>query len=187
MMLSMHAILRDRFSRLSSGFDVALVSAGTVLCATTFLDPAVLDAVGVPSQAARLALGTASVAVFLLSLISLRVDWKERSARHQHACKSLSDLKLKCRELRAASAERRAAEGPEFIRAAAFVASELPPIPDAQFARLKSKHKVKVEVSRLLDRYPGLPPWILRWSLRWRDLRAFAHGEKQVSSTDPTG
>jgi hypothetical protein len=171
MMLTMHAVLRDRYSRLATSFDIALVSAGTALCATTFLDPRILLLVGVSPDEARLVLGALSVIVFLLSLVGLRVDWKERSARHRDACKSLSDLKMKCRELSLARPEIRRSEGPEFLRAAAFVTSELQPIPDSQFPSLKARHKLKLELSRLLDCHPGVPVWILRCRVRWVEMR----------------
>jgi hypothetical protein len=172
LMLTAHSVLRERYAWRSLAFDVGLFAVATVLAATTFLDPAILRLVGLDPETWRITIGLLSVAVFFFSIVGLRVDWKERSAQHQQAVKSLADIKAKARELLVAPADRSDAEVSEFLRASGFVTSELIPIPDAQFAALKARHHQKVELSRLVDSYPFAPQLILRWVFRWRDGRA---------------
>jgi hypothetical protein len=168
-MLTAHSILRDRYSRRALALDILLVFAGSLLCATTFLDPSVGKYIGVGTDGLRFILGASSISVFILSLIVLRVDWKEKTTRHQEACRSLAHIKAGSRELLAAPEHIRDSEGPEFLRTSAFCMSQFQPIPDAAFIKLKAKHREKIKVSRLLDQYPSAPLWVMRLKLRAAD------------------
>jgi hypothetical protein len=178
-MLTAHSILRDRFARRASVFDIVLLALSAILCGTTFLDPALVKYFHLDPEAIRSVLGACAILVFILSIVGLRVDWKERSARHQHACSTLADIKARSRELIRAQGDHQVRESFEFLRASGFAMSELPSIPEVEFVKLKAKHKQKVEISRLLDEHPSAPIWLLRWKLRFRDALSTVHkGEK---------
>lgn len=172
MMLSAHSILRDRFARRATAFDIILLVVSGILCGTTFLDPALIRYFHLDTEKIRALLGICAILVFILSIVGLRVDWKEKTSRYQHACRTLANIKAKSRELLGTEEDHQVAEGPEFLRTSSFAMSDLIPIPDAEFVKLKAKHKQKVEISRLLDNYPSIPIWLLRWKLRLRDLHA---------------
>src|SRR5437870_168863 len=171
MMLTAHSILRDRYSVRATALDVAVLGLSVVLCLTTFLDPAVLRVAHIGEDAAHITLGISSAAVFFLALVQLRVDWKARVIEHQRACEKLARLKGEYRRLATAPAVSTPA-GPSdttrVLEAADRVLEELRPIPDSEFASLKARHNRKVEVSRILDRYPGAPVLLLRTMLWWR-------------------
>jgi hypothetical protein len=176
MMLTVHSILRDKYSGRALWFDVLLFAVATTLCATTFLDPQIASFFGLGEIAARVVIGVCSIIVFLMSIIALRVDWKEQSARHAHACRALAEIKAHSRDLLSALETRREEEAPEFLRTSALVMTELEPIPDAQFNALRAQHHRKVALSKLHSRYPSAPTWVLRGKLRWRDTRRAIFG-----------
>jgi hypothetical protein len=184
MMLTAHSILRDRFARLASAFDIVLFALSAILCGTTFLDPALVGYFHLAPEAIRFVLGGCAILVFILSIVGLRVDWKQRSARHQRACSTLADIKAKSRELIRAQGDHQARGSSEFLRASGFAMSELPSIPEMEFVKLKAKHKQKVEISRLLDEYPSAPIWLLRWKLRFRDAFATIHKGQRGTGDD---
>ena len=184
MMLTAHSVLRDRFWMRAAAFDIILLALSAILCGTVFLDPALVRHFHLEPEATRAILGACSILVFILSIIGLRVDWKERSARHQQACRALADIKAKSRELMGAPEERQAKETPEFLRVSGFLMSELTPIPDVEFVELKAKHRQKVEISRLLDTYPSAPVWLLRWKLRCRDSFAIISKDLKEKGDD---
>jgi hypothetical protein len=171
MMLTMHAILRDRYKWRATLLDIGVFAASTFLCATTFLDPSLVRGVGLSIDAVRVITGICSVVLFFLSILALIVDWKQKASQHQHACRSLSDVKAKTRELLAAPQNDSSRSTEEFLRASAFIMSELPPVPDAQFAALKAKHKKKLALSDLLDSHPTAPLWILRMRLTFSGIK----------------
>lgn len=164
MMLTAHSVLRDRNSRRALAFDLTTFGLSTLLVAAAFLDPAVLRGLQVDPENNRLLLGGLSIALFFLSLAGLLVDWKQRATRHQQAVRTLADVKAKCSDLLSGPSDRLEAEGPEFLRGAAFALSEIQPIPDATFVSLKAQHRRKVQISRMLDTHP----WALIGVLRLR-------------------
>ena len=165
MMLSMHAILRDRYARRATSLDMTIFAAATLLSATTFLDPAVIIDRGWKPETVRLIMGLCSLTLFFLSILVLIVDWKQKATRHQYACRNLSDIKAKARELLAKSQHLDVNSVEDFLRTSAFVMSELPPIPDTQFGPLKAKHKRKLAMSEMLDAHPTAPLWLLKAKL----------------------
>ncbi len=171
MMLTAHSVLRDRYSGLATTLDVTLLGFSVLLCLTTFLDPAVLRGAHVSENTARITLGISSAAVFFLALVQLRVDWKARAVEHGRASERLARLKGDYRRLATATATATPAHASataSVLEAADRLLEELKPIPDKQFASLKARHNRKVEVSRILDRYPGAPVLLLRAMLWWR-------------------
>lgn len=171
MMLTAHATLRDRYAARALVLDVLTLLLATVLCATVFVDPAVLTSLHVTADSARVVLGVTSIAVFLASILTLRLDWKERAARHNVACTILAGIKARCRDLRS-GAGTASSELPEFLRASAEALNGLPAIPEKRFVALKARHRFKVELSRMLDKHPTVPTWLARLYLRvqgsWR-------------------
>ena len=181
MMLTMHSILRDRFGFRARLFDLSLLAVAVVLCSLTFLDPALIEFFKINPMVTRLVTGICSIGVFLLSVISLRVEWKERAARHQQACGILAEIKTEARNFSNVGESMAVTELREFLRAASERMRILPEIPDSEFLRLKAKHLQKVEISRYLSSYPGVPIWVLRLRLRSVSVRSlYAEGNKAV-------
>ena len=179
-MLSAHSILRDRMRRRAVALDLALFAVAIALCATALLDPAVLDSLHIHRERARIALGVLALAAFFLSLAQWRVDWKDMASRHAAACNALAALKAECRQwkVRYEAGERSSpGEIDAWFANMDGRLGELQPIPDCLFASLKASHKRKIEVSRLLDRYPTAPLMLVRLKLAIRHIRGLLRAE----------
>src|SRR5215216_1092157 len=77
MMLSMHSTLRDRYARWAAILDLVIFAGSLVLLATVLLDPRVLGFLRISDDGARVTMGLVSTLIFFLSIVALRVDWKE--------------------------------------------------------------------------------------------------------------
>ncbi len=180
MMLTMHSALRDRYSRRALTADLLLLLFSLILNALVFLDPSILKPLGVSQDAARVAIGGFSVLLLFLSLVTWRVDWKERAQLHSQAADTLGKLKLDCRSvLEAVPVDEHRMQ--QQADTCAWVLNSLPKIPEAQFVKLKALHKRKIRLSQLLDTYPAAPLPILRAKLMWDNLREYL-GRKRDSA-----
>ena len=180
MMLTMHSALRDRYSRRALAADLLLLLFSLILNALVFLDPSILKALGVNQDAARVAIGVFSVVLLFLSLVSWRVDWKERAQAHSQAADTLGKLKLDCKSvIEAVPADEHLIE--EQADTCAWVLNSLPKIPEAQFIKLKALHKRKIRLSQLLDTFPAVPLPILRAKLMWDNVLEYL-GRKRGSA-----
>jgi hypothetical protein len=173
-MLSAHSILRDRYNRRAAVLDLILLGVSILLCLTTFLDPTILRAIGIGEEQGRIVLGVLSAVAFFVALMQWRVDWRDGGGEHRRAASSLGVLKARCRELRRRFRHQVGCADAEVVAwfnemDGALVS--LKPIPDAQFTVLKACHMRKVEVSRLLDRYPAAPLTVLRLKLWARHVK----------------
>lgn len=156
-MVTMHAILHDHNQRLALIFDILLLCTSTVLCATVFLDPSILTRYNISSDTSKLVIGICSIITFLISLISLRVNWKQKGDRHAQARDTLSRLKLECRGLLKSESEDEWEKVGEYLKVYDITMDSLPVIPENQFHKLKAAHKRKVEFSKFIDKYPRAP------------------------------
>ena len=156
-MVTMHAILHDYNQRLALVFDILLLCTSTVLCATVFLDPSILTRHNISSDTSKLVIGICSIITFLISLISLRVNWKQKGDRHAQARDTLSRLKLEGRALLKSDSPDKQEKIGEYLKVYDITMDSLPVIPENQFHKLKATHKRKVEFSKFIDKYPRVP------------------------------
>jgi hypothetical protein len=170
-MMTCHAVLRDKYNRYALSMDVARLSFSLALNAFVFTPEATLiiifgDRVANP----RFLLGCVSVALLILSIVGIRVDWQGKSRSHSDAVDRLAQLKARYREARAGggTAELRG----ELSRDYARTMKSIPSIPEKVFLRLKAHHAFKRLVSREVDEHPAVPAWVLSLALRARGLRA---------------
>lgn len=176
MMLSMHSILRDRFRRRAMALDLLLLAGSAVMCATSLVDRAVLErsfSFGASLGSMR---ASTAVGLFVLSLFSLRLDWKERAGRHGKACDALARLKASTRgwiDMGLANVRESPGVGPVNAPDYPGVMAQLEPIPESKFVALKAAHKRKLLLSRMIDDHPAAPIWILSLRLFARDTVAF--------------
>jgi hypothetical protein len=160
-MLSMHSALRDRYSWVATSVDLILLGCAVIFCATTFAWSGTFIALGLSLSKVRLVLGIASVAAFLGSLVSLRVDWKKKSTRHEDAVAKLTRVLATFRMHRLDDGGWPEDKRLELHRNYWEAADNIVAIPEKKFSRLKAKHLRKVEVSKMLDEIPGCPVTIL--------------------------
>ena len=170
-MLSMHSKLRDDNQRLALVVNLLLLCSSVILSTLVFIDPTILKFLKIDPQVSQIGAGICSTVVFLISLIELRVDWKEKSERHGQACEILSRLKADCRELLKSNSQPEPQYVADQCKICAQTLSTLPKIPDEKFPSLKAYHKAKIELSKFIDIHPGVPVWMLRIVLLFHGIK----------------
>jgi hypothetical protein len=163
--VSMHSALADAYAQRALLVDVVLLSCSVVFCATVISNDEFFNRQGLDPQAVRDVRAVASVLSFLAAVVSLRVDWKGASARHRESARKLSSAIAQFRAARLASGTWPDSAGSELDRAYHDANAACVPIQEKHFLKLKAHHLRKVEVSKMLDRYPGCPLLILRYRL----------------------
>jgi len=168
MMLTMHSILGSRYQLRSQIFEIAFLVSSTLVVAFTFVDASVLSYLSISNEGARILIGVCSILLFVLSIVSLIVNWKGKATEHKNAFTALIPLKSEWREILSADNlfDERAAL--EFSRKSALIVGTLIPIPDARFNRLKARHYRKVMLSKLISAHPGSSVILLRLFLFYR-------------------
>ena len=169
-MLSMHAVLRDRYSRRALFIDILLLGCSVVFCATTFARDDLFIQLGLSPNNIRYLLGTASVIAFFASLVTLRADWKGKAACHREAVQKLGTLHSKFREFRQSDGSWPQDQMPGLHHAYWEAMNNTVEIPDRLFVHLKTRHLRKVEISRMSDSAPGCPLFLLRLILLKRSI-----------------
>lgn len=177
--LSMHAALRDQLARRALAVDILLLACSVVFCATTFASEGTLLQLGLSTQRTQFALGIASIIAFFASLVSLQVDWKGKSAAHQHAVQKMSSALALFRKLRREDGTWPEGHKEELHKSYWDTVNDIVPIPDALFVKLKARHLRKVAVSKLLDSHPGSPVILLRWTVLFRSLKDMKRKKKE--------
>lgn len=181
-MVTAYSVLRDRYRRRSRWLNIGLLGCSVALCACAFMSDSLLLRYGVSSQECRLVIGLLSVAVFFLSLVEFRVDWKSRAAAFGDAAEKVATLKLRIRGL----IDEGGDGDPQHVSAVAAeyaVAMEaLPRIPDDQFLSLKAVHARKIVLSKMVDEHPGAPVFALRAMLFLKATLALCRKDKGDAS-----
>lgn len=167
MMITAHSILRDRYLLLSSLFENGLLVTSVILNAFVFIDAQfIYKQIGISEESQKLIIGIASIVVFAISLVLLQVKWKEKAESHGRAADHLFTL---MQELKVVMDMF---DGPEknehflrFNKKYIDVNTTIVKIPDSKFNALKLRHKRKVALSKMIDKYPGSLLFILRIKL----------------------
>jgi hypothetical protein len=164
MMITAHSVLRDRYLRLSSTFEISLLAASVILNAFVFIDDVYISRMtNISSDDQKMVIGIFSIIVFAISIVLLQVQWKEKAESHG---KSLDPLFRLLQESRLIN---NLADGPDkdlaltkFNERYVEVFNSIVPIPDKKFNSLKLIHCRKIELSKLIDKYPKSRLFILK-------------------------
>lgn len=169
MMLTMHAILRDRYRRWALYMSIILLCTSFLLVAGIFTCTAIVDKLKIEPAIVEGIISICSLIVFLVALIEVKVDWKEQAGRHESAYKALQKLKVISKGLLVDSilSDEKIREKWLLINA---TLNEQYPIPEKEFARLKAAHLRKVEISKLIGENPGCGVFLLRLGLFCRSV-----------------
>ncbi len=162
MLVSMHSILRDEYSRKSIVVDCSLFGSSIILVALVFVDPLLLGWLPLSATASRILLGAFALLTFFISLVIFRVDWKSRSELHKYAAEMYSNIKLECQEILATFEIASDIDIQRLFIKYKYLGQICVAIPDSGFLRLKNKHKTKVAISKYLDDNPGTCLWLLK-------------------------
>jgi hypothetical protein len=157
-----YASLRDRYRIWSTAVDIIVLLTSVWLCALSFVNDEVARIVTPRGMSKDFWQGLLSTVVFGVSLVQLQVNWKGRSQLYHQAHVSLSALVKECRLLGPAATDE---EMRVIIAKYHTISDGLEAIPEREFLKLKRQHKIKVEISKMLDSRPGAPIWKLRLEL----------------------
>jgi hypothetical protein len=177
---SMYSILRDRYAGRALVLELALLSAAFLLLVLSLAPDNLLIRVRLDPNSARDWAALLSALVFLLGLVTARLDYRGRAslygdaARRLYVLKAVLDGILAASTITASDALRARAE---YGRAM----ESITPIGEREFLGLKAAHLRKVRLSKLVDLYPSVPLWMLRLRLLRADLSGDARGPTDAS------
>ena len=169
MMLTMHAVLRDRYRLRGLFISVVLLCSAFVLVAGIFVNPDVLSKLRIGPRLVETVIRFCSLIVFLAALIEVRVDWRGQAERHEGAYKSLQKLKVNSKELLVDYSLNDEQIKDKWILINATL-NEQYPIPEREFSKLKALHLRKVELSKMIGEHSGCPVLVLRMVLLCRSI-----------------
>ncbi len=172
-MLTMHAVLRDRYNRRALYLNLILLVGAIVLNAFVFASEIVSRLLSISLEHARDAIGFISVLLLAASIVEYRVNWAGQSRSHKDAVDRLGTLKCKYREYNLRRQELGTTHDEELSGEYGFTMGILPPIPEKQFNRLKSCHLLKKLVSEEISKNPRVPMFLIVLRLRLQGIRDF--------------
>ena len=185
-MMTMHAVLRDRYGRRATCLSSGLLASAVAMNAFIFSSDDVLARVfvGQPSSA-RIAMGIVSVILLVLAIVGFRVDWAARGRSHAHAVERLGRLKASFRDAydpeRGPELETARALSKEFVR----TMEDLPPIPEKAFNSLKACHLYKRLLSTEVAKHEGVPVLLLQAHLRCQRIWSWLRSRRTRQDADP--
>ena len=164
MMITAHAVLKDRYNAAASFFEVSLLICSVILNTLIFVDANFVQKfTGLTEDQQKLIIGLSCLAVFIISIVMLQVAWREKGSSHANAAQQLFALKQEAREIGALPDDPgKQLMINEFNKKYGQITNMLIKIPDKQFNALKLVHARKVELSKMIDKYPGSRLWILK-------------------------
>lgn len=175
-MISMHAYIAQAKKSQALALSLGLIFASGIACGFTFADDATIRLLGIGAGRERFVMGIATLFLFGLSIVELRVDWGGIARAHKDASKRLSLLKAKYRKAHASQLEDKQPIWTELSKEYTDTLASIAEIPEKSFAKLKAHHLYKVELSRQIDMHPGVPVFLLASGLRaraiWNYLRS---------------
>lgn len=169
-MLTQHSLIRDAYERRALVLTLLILALSILATAVAFISGA--ETVTILGVEARLQIwvGVLTAVIFFLSLIDLRVDWRQRAGAHEDAVRRLARVKGVLRGVTVV--EGKVESGGVDIDVEYDAAmDQIPPIPDKWFLRGKAKHVRKVRASQFLDSHPGAPAWWASVAAAWSGIR----------------
>lgn len=160
----MHHSLSDRYKYKSKFSEIVLLTASVIFLATTFADSELYKTLGLQPDKSKLILGMTSVIAFIFSLVLLLLNWPEKAAQHKESADKWKVVTDEFRNNRQDNGEWLANSLTELKNIYLDALKYSIPIPDKVFNKLKVVYLSKVEVSKQLSKYPGVPYFIV-WSI----------------------
>jgi len=175
--LSMHADLRDQYSRASCVAQIITLVASTFVCAMTFASDQVYSTLGLAPATGGMLVGFAGVAAFCASLALLVLDWRGKASEHAEAAKMWTRALQAFRAKR--DADRTWPRDTWSDLSALYWQTDQHSVgvPSNRFTGLKARYLQKVVVSRLQSRYPGSPLFLIRLKVRASHTAAVLRGK----------
>lgn len=157
----MHSCMRDKYHFRNNLANSTIFLSSIILNAFVFVDPQVFSAIGLTPKFGTFVIGLTSILIFFASILLLVFKWEEKSEKHESAKNQLYSLLEEIREYLALESIDEAIEN-DFEKKKAKILSQLIPIPENQFRRLKHKHYQKIAFSKFIDDNHKLPYFIVK-------------------------
>ena len=167
MLCSAHSGLRDRFQRRALLLDLLRLGIALWLVALVFVAPQIKIQLTPFDLNERIWFGLLGVATFMLTLIELKVKWKERANAHKRTATLYAEVKREAGYVLAATAFDESA-GRRVLTQYDFAGAIGEAIPEADFLPQKGRHLRKVALSKHLDSHPSASLVLVRLKLWWR-------------------
>lgn len=177
MMATGHSVLRDRYQRLTVSVQYLVLVGSVWLTAMAFADPTIEKFLSPDAVPPKIWIGILGVLAFVLTLLDLVFDWRKRSERHETAAAEYAAVKIEIRKYLEVGVVDLVAEK-SLLDRYDQLGRHLPKIPDKKFLALKKQHKIKVQISKVLDRRPSASIWVIRLMLWCRDNKAVFRGKR---------
>jgi hypothetical protein len=169
LLCSAHATLRDRYQRYALLLDLVILLSSAWLTAVAFLDPRFSKSLTPFGLDHQLWIGLMGVLTFCLTLVQLKTDWRGRSEAHDRTFGMYSEVKREAGYLLASTQEIPAREFQRLTSRYDMASDVGTGVPEAKFLSLKRRHRLKVEISKMLDNRPGASISLTKLSLLIRD------------------
>jgi hypothetical protein len=164
MMMTAHSVLRDRYLLFSSIFEISLLIGSVILNVVVFIDENyIFRMTGLSIDIQKLIAGIASITVFTISIVLLQVRWKEKAESHSIAVNKLSKMMQECRTIiNIQDGTEKEERAEKFSEKYNEEMNSIVEIPEKKFNSLKMIHYRKVELSKLIEKYPKSHLWVLK-------------------------
>ena len=159
--LSMHADLRDFYSRASRAAQIVTLVASTFICAMTFASDQLYILLGISAAIGKVVVGFAGTTAFAASLSLLVLDWHGKAAAHREAAKMWSYALSKFRSKRNEERDWPNNSWIDLNEIYWHTNQYSIEVPSGKFNKLKTRYLRKVMISRLQSRYPGSPLFLV--------------------------
>jgi hypothetical protein len=169
MLVSCHSKLRDDLQNQALTVDLFILFFSVFLSAFTFSTQEVKNFLNPTAISSDILIGLISIALFFLSLIQMKVDWKERSAKHSAAVHAYFRIKSELTELLLEPTAILPEQYRHMKEQYSTIGEYNVKIPDDKFISLKRHHRLKVHLSRYLDKHPAAIPTFISIRLIFRD------------------
>lgn len=155
-MISQHSFLRDMYSGRASAIDIALLVMSASLSALIFAPDELISKVLFFVVDPKLIIGFIALAVFILSMVSWKVDWKGMENAHREAAILLSELKQEINARQRGRDPVNADAVPPIQAEYKIITDKCIRIPERYFLKTKQHHKQKIALSRIIDEKPHI-------------------------------
>lgn len=168
MLCTGHSGLRDRFTRYALALDLSTLAASTWLVALSFVDPLINASLTPFRIAPQIWIGILGAVTFFLTVVQLKTDWKSRADAHRRTANLYAEVKRESGYLLA----HESVESVDYNRVVSrydMASAAGVELPERDFLTQKKRHKVKLELSRYLDRRPFASLLLIRVRMFIRD------------------
>jgi len=165
MMVSMHSELSSMYRKHIIILDVLIVILSIILLTFVFGDQYLLNNNIINEIILKLILGSSTVFLTFLSLLSYIVNWRGKRACHDQAFIVLIDLKNEWRNFLFNKESINYDNATKLQEKTDLILKQCISIDDKLFNKLKIKHYTKVELSNAISDNPNLPLFLHKINL----------------------